>query len=155
MNSIIDFKTLTNEELKELISEAKNELRSRENNQPKQELPRVLRQMYLETVGEDRSDHEGISRYNGGWAKLVKGLDKSRTNGYSILGDFVDIDAPQYWKDGTLILDCDIHGSRKHPEKTYRLFRYENGKLSLLSQVGDTKDWALKLWPIIEEALDL
>ena len=144
MNSIIDFKTLTNEELKELISEAKAELRSRENNQPKQELPRVLRQMYLETVGDD------ISRYNGGWAKTVKGLDKSRTNGYSILGDFVDIDASQYWKDGTIILDCDIHGSRKHPEKTYRLFRYENGKLSLLSQVGDTKDWAVKLWPIIE-----
>ena len=144
MNNIIDFKTLTNEELKELISEAKAELRSRENNQPKQELPRVLRQMYLKTVGDD------ISRYNGGWAKTVKGLDKSRTNGYSILGDFVDIDAPQYWKDGTIILDCDIHGSRKHPEKTYRLFRYENGKLSLLSQVGDTKDWAVKLWPIIE-----
>lgn len=149
MNSIIDFKTLTNEELKELISEAKNELRSRENNQPKQELPRVLRQMYLETVGDD------ISRYNGGWAKTVKGLDKSRTNGYSILGDFVDIDAPQYWKDGTIILDCDIHGSRKHPEKTYRLFRYENGKLSLLAQEGDTKDWAVRLWPAIEEALDI
>ena len=149
MNSIIDFKTLNNEELKELISEAKAELRSRENNQPKQELPRVLRQMYLETVGDD------ISRYNGGWTKTVKGLDKSRTNGYSILGDFVDIDAPQYWKDGTIILDCDINGSRKHPEKTYRLFRYENGKLSLLSQVGDAKDWAVKLWPIIEEALDL
>jgi hypothetical protein len=149
MNSIIDFKTLTNEELKELISEAKAELRSRENNQPKQELPRVLRQMYLETVGDD------ISRYNGGWAKTVKGLDKSRTNGYSILGDFVDIDAPQYWKDGTIILDCDIHGSRKHPEKTYRLFRYENGKLSLLAQEGDTKDWAVRLWPAIEEALDI
>ena len=148
MNNIIDFKTLTNEELKELISEAKAELRSRENNQPKQELPRVLRQMYLETVGDD------ISRYNGGWAKTVKGLDKSRTNGYSILGDFVDIDAPQYWKDG-LILDCDIHGSRKHPEKTYRLFRYENGKLSLLSQVGDAKDWAVRLWPAIEEALTI
>lgn len=145
----IDFKTLTNEELKELISEAKAELRSRENNQPKQELPRVLRQMYLETVGDD------ISRYNGGWAKTVRGLDKSKTNGYSILGDFVDIDAPQYWKNGTIILDCDIHGSRKHPKKTYRLFRYENGKLSLLSQVGDNKDWAVKLWPAIEEALDL
>ena len=149
MNSIIDFKTLTNEELKELISEAKAELRSRENNQPKQELPRVLRQMYLETVGDD------ISRYNGGWAKTVRGLDKSKTNGYSILGDFVDIDAPQYWKDGTIILDCDIHGSRKHPEKTYRLFRYENGKLSLLAQEGDTKDWAVRLWPAIEEALDI
>ena len=150
--SNINLKNLTNEELKELRELIKEELRSRENN--KQE-PKVLRQMYIETVGEDSWSNEGITRYNGGWAKTVKGLDKSRTNGYSILGDFVDIDAPQYWKDGTIILDCDIHGSRKHPEKTYRLFRYENGKLSLLSQVGDTKDWALKLWPIIEEALDL
>lgn len=148
MNSI-ELKTLSDQELRDLISEAKAELKSRENSQPKQELPRVLRQMYLETVGDD------ISRYNGGWAKTVKGLDKSRTNGYSILGDFVDIDAPQYWKDGTIILDCDIHGSRKHPEKTYRLFRYENGKLSLLAQEGDTKDWAVRLWPAIEEALDI
>ena len=105
--------------------------------------------MYLETVGDD------ISRYNGGWAKTVKGLDKSRTNGYSILGDFVDIDAPQYWKDGTIILDCDIHGSRKHPKKTYRLFCYLDGKLSLLAQEGDTKDWAVRLWPAIEDALDI
>jgi len=151
MNNIIDFKTLTNEELKELISEAKAELSSRENNQPKQELPRVLRQMYMETLGEDRDST--VTRYNGGWAKTVTGLDKSRTNGYSILGDFVDIDTPQYWSDGNMIIDCDIHGSRKHPEKTYRLFKYQDGKLSLLSQVGDTKDWAVKLWPIIEEAL--
>ena len=152
MNSI-NFKTLSDQELRDLISEAKAELKSRENSQPKQELPRVLRQIYTETVGDDRRD--GISRYNGGWAKLVKGLDKSRTNGYSILGDFVDIDAPQYWKDGTIILDCDIHGSRKHPEKTYRLFQYQDGKLHLLTYVGDTKDWAVKLWPVIEEALDI
>jgi len=151
MNNIIDFKTLTNEELKELISEAKAELSSRENNQPKQELPRVLRQMYMETLGEDRDST--VTRYNGGWAKTVKGLDKSKTNGYSILGDFVDIDAPQYWKEGTIILDCDIYGSRKHPEKTYRLFQYQDGKLHLLTFVGDTKDWAVKLWPVIEEAL--
>ena len=151
MNNIIDFKTLTNEELKELISEAKAELSSRENNQPKQELPRVLRLMYVETLGEDRDST--VTRYNGGWAKTVKGLDKSKTNGYSILGDFVDIDAPQYWKEGTIILDCDIYGSRKHPEKTYRLFQYQDGKLHLLTFVGDTKDWAVKLWPVIEEAL--
>ena len=152
MNSI-NFKTLSDQELRELIASAKAELSSRQNSESQKQIPRVLRQMYMETLGEDRDST--VTRYNGGWAKTVKGLDKSRTNGYSILGDFVDIDAPQYWKDGTLILDCDIHGSRKHPEKTYRLFRYENGKLSLLSQVGDAKDWAVKLWPIIEEALDL
>ena len=147
----INFKTLTNEELRELIASAKAELSSRENNQPKQELPRVLRQMYVETLGEDRDST--VTRRNGGWAKTVKGLDKSKTNGYSILGDFVNIDTPQYWKDGTIILDCDIYGSRKHPEKTYRLFQYQDGKLHLLTFVGDTKDWAVKLWPVIEEAL--
>ena len=146
----IEFKTLSDQELRELIVSAKEELKSRQEAQPKQEIPRVLRQMYMETLGTDRDST--VTRYNGGWAKTVRGLDKSKTNGYSILGDFVDIDAPQYWKNGTIILDCDINGSRKHPEKTYRLFRYENGKLSLLSQVGDTKDWAVKLWPIIEEA---
>jgi len=152
MNSI-ELKTLSDQELRELIASAKEELSSRQEAQPQKQIPRVLRQMYMETLGDDRRD--GISRYNGGWAKLVKGLDKSRTNGYSILGDFVDIDAPQYWKDGTIILDCDIHGSRKHPEKTYRLFQYQDGKLSLLTFVGDTKDWAVKLWPAIEEALDI
>ena len=148
MNSI-NFKTLSDQELRELIASAKEELKSRENSQPKQELPRVLRQMYIETLGEDRDST--VTRYNGGWAKTVTGLDKSRTNGYSILGDFLDIDAPQYWKEGTLILDCDIYGSRKHPEKTYRLFRYENGKLSLLTEESDTKDWAVRMWPLIEE----
>jgi len=152
MNNIIDFKTLTNEELKELISSAKEELKSRQEAQPQKQV-RVLRQMYMETLGTDRDST--VTRYNGGWAKTVRGLDKSKTNGYSILGDFVDIDAPQYWKNGTIILDCDIKGSRKHPEKTYRLFRYENGKLSLLAQEGDTKEWAVRLWPAIEEALDI
>jgi hypothetical protein len=149
----IEFKTLSDQELRELIVSAKEELKSRQEAQPKQEIPRVLRQMYMETLGTDRDST--VTRYNGGWAKTVRGLDKSKTNGYSILGDFVDIDAPQYWKNGTIILDCDINGSRKHPEKTYRLFRYENGKLSLLAKEGDTKDWAVRLWPAIEEALDI
>lgn len=152
MNNIIDFKTLTNEELKELISSAKEELKSRQEAQPQKQVPRVLRQMYMETLGEDRDST--VTRYNGGWAKTVTGLDKSKTNGYSILGAYVDIDAPQYWKNGALILDCDIDGSRKHPKKTYRLFQYQDGKLSLLTYVSDTKDWAVRLWPTIEEALD-
>ena len=150
MNSI-NFKTLSDQELRELIASAKEELSSRQEAQPQKQIPRVLRQMYMETLGTDRDNT--VTRYNGGWAKTVTGLDKSRTNGYSILGDFLDIDAPQYWKEGTLILDCDIYGSRKHPEKTYRLFQYQDGKLHLLTYVGDTKDWAVKLWPVIEEAL--
>ena len=152
MNSI-ELKTLSDQELRELIASAKEELSSRQEAQPQKQIPRVLRQMYIETLGEDGDST--VTRYNGGWAKTVTGLDKSRTNGYSILGDFLDIDAPQYWKEGTVILDCDIHGSRKHHKKTYRLFQYQDGKLHLLTYVGDTKDWAVRLWPTIEEALDI
>ena len=151
MNSI-ELKTLSDQELRELIASAKEELSSRQEAQPQKQIPRVLRQMYIETLGEDGDST--VTRYNGGWAKTVTGLDKSRTNGYSILGDFLDIDAPRYWKEGTIILDCDIHGSRKHHKKTYRLFQYQDGKLHLLTYVGDTKDWAVRLWPTIEEALD-
>ena len=150
MNSI-ELKTLSDQELRELIASAKEELSSRQEAQPQKQIPRVLRQMYIETLGEDGDST--VTRYNGGWAKTVTGLDKSRTNGYSILGDFLDIDAPRYWKEGTIILDCDIHGSRKHHKKTYRLFQYQDGKLSLLAQEGDTKDWAVKLWAAIEDAL--
>ena len=147
MNSI-NFKTLLDQELRELIASAKAELSSRQNSEPQKQIPRTLRDMYYEVLRDST-----VTRYNGGWSKTVKGLDKSKTNGYSILGDFVDIDFPQYWKDGTIILDCDINGSRKHPEKTYRLFRYQDGKLHLLTYEGDTKDWAVRLWPTIEEAL--
>lgn len=61
MNSI-ELKTLSDQELRDLISEAKAEFKSRENSQPKQELPRVLRQMYMETLGEDRDST--VTRYN-------------------------------------------------------------------------------------------
>ena len=64
----IEFKTLSDQELRELISSAKEELKSRQEAQPQKQVQRVLRQMYMETLGTDRDST--VTRYNGGWAKL-------------------------------------------------------------------------------------
>jgi len=55
----------------------------------------VLRQMYIETLGEDGDST--VTRYNGGWAKTVTGLDKclnplKRVNSIlTLASDFTDV----------------------------------------------------------------
>lgn len=100
--------------------------------------------------------HDSIpaTRYNGGWCKTVVGLDKSKNNGYSILGDFVKAELLQMQKPG-LYLDCDIDGSRKHPEKNYRLFRYDGEGVTIITEIRNGgADWAVRLWPSIESELE-
>lgn len=93
-----------------------------------------------------------FSRYNGGWVKYIIGLDKSKTNGYSLLGRFLNTGLQ--WLDPGLYLDCSVAGSRNHPEKRYTLFQLlETGEIKVLERQGDFKDWAVRLWPAIEEAL--
>ena len=90
------------------------------------------------------------TRYNGGWVKKVDALDKRRANGYSLLGDFVQ--GTTYLQPG-IYLDCSIAGSRKHQRRTYTLFRLTpSGEVEPLATVGDTRDWAVRLWPALEAA---
>ena len=57
--------------------------------------------------------------YNGGWTKIVQGLDKTKTNGYSLEGEFVK---NMVWIDeNTPIVFCDIGGSRKNQIKFFYL----------------------------------
>jgi len=91
------------------------------------------------------------TRYNGGWVKAVLGIDKAQTNGYSLVGDFVQ---GTTWLNPGLYLDCSIAGSRKHPEKYYTLFRLtQTGDVESLATAYDTRDWAVRLWSAIETAL--
>ncbi|MBT9258166.1 MAG: hypothetical protein KM310_00205 [Clostridiales bacterium] len=101
----------------------------------------------------DPLDYLDTTRYNGGWIKHVTGLDKTKRNGYSILGQFM-----RHGKDlyivGGLYLDCGIGGSRRRHRKHYTLFRVVAAdKIEILATVGDAPDWAINLWPAIEEAL--
>lgn len=99
----------------------------------------------------------GFSRYNGGWIKQVIGLDKSKTDGYSILGDFAP--KKKTWVKPGLYIDCSIDGSRKNQERRIHLFVIL--KDGTAKQIGEEKkykgssggDWAVDLWNDIENTL--
>ena len=101
-----------------------------------------------------------VTRYNGGWTKTVVGLDKSKQNGYSLIGEFLPKQTTLNLEAGRLYLDCDIRGSRKNNTNNYTLFTLlESGEVEILAEEegasgytrGKTgRDWALRLWEPIE-----
>lgn len=93
-------------------------------------------------------------RAHGGWLKTVKKLDKSVSNGYSLVGDFVHAgDFEEEYCEG-LYLDCNKEGNSKKPQQDYRLFRFRDGKVRLLDMVIDgTKGWAPELWEAVEDEI--
>ena len=91
-------------------------------------------------------------RAHGGWLKTVEELDKSVTNGYSLVGDFVKAgDFEEEYSEG-LYLDCNKEGTAKKPQQDYRLFRFRDGKVRLLDMVIDgSQGWACELWDAVED----
>lgn len=104
---------------------------------------------------EETEDIETVSRYNGGWLKTVTGLDKSVTNGFSILGKFVEAgDFLEDYKPG-LYLDCSKDGSRKHQEWNYHLFRVDERGFTLIKVLEDAgRHFAVEFWDTIEKELN-
>lgn len=97
-----------------------------------------------------------LTRYNGGWTKEINGIDKSKSNGYSLLGSFIDGGKEAIFRCtiGKIYLDCDIEGSRKNHEKYYRLFHITtDGTLVVLKTIKENKTWAIDLWPEVEKFL--
>lgn len=94
-------------------------------------------------------------RSEGGWLKTVEKLDKSVSNGYSLVGDFVKSgDFEENYSEG-LYMDCNKEqGRRKKAQCDYRLFRLANGQLRLLDMIIDGESsWACEFWDTIEEEL--
>lgn len=94
-------------------------------------------------------------RSEGGWLKTIDKLDKSVSNGYSLVGDFVKSgDFDESYSDG-LYLDCNKEpGKKKKLQTDYRLFRISNGQLRLLDMIIDGEsNWACEFWDTIEEEL--
>lgn len=91
-------------------------------------------------------------RYNGGWMKEITSVDKSKSNGYSLVGEFLENGAEGAVRVtvGKLYLDCDIGGSRKNQEKRYRLFHVHSGKVVVICTQEDVSTWAIELWEHIE-----
>lgn len=95
------------------------------------------------------------TRYNGGWVKKIIGINKEKSNGYSLIGDFIDggKEAIVRCTIGRLYLDCGIGGSRKNQEKEYTLFTIKDDKILILKKISECKTWAIDLWPEIEKFL--
>ncbi|RZK44991.1 MAG: hypothetical protein EOO61_01795 [Hymenobacter sp.] len=91
-------------------------------------------------------------RRHGGWTKVVTGLDKQGTLGYSIEGYFVPSEVKSYYQVGALYLDCDKGGSWKRPITTYTLFTVEEkeGNPMIVLFETDSVSWARDLWKPIE-----
>lgn len=96
---------------------------------------------------------EFFQRYNGGWTKEVTGLDKTKTNGYSILGEFTETKKRDWYHTEKLYLDCGIGGSRRNPIKDYTLFRVvDEDNIDIIFET-ESRDWATLMWKQIEENL--
>lgn len=99
-------------------------------------------------------DYLESTRYNGGWIKEITGLDKSKNNGYSLIGSFKGKSGDTY-EVGHLYLDCDIRGSRKNQFKHYKLFTIKSdGAVKEIAYQEDARDWAINLWDAVEQFLD-
>lgn len=120
----------------------------------KETVAKVVKETVPETPKEpekvlfDPAEH--FERYNGGWTKIVKGLDKKTTDGFSIVGGFTTTGKKDWYKVGQLYLDCGIGGSRKNQTKYYTLFVIDpKGKPQTIAETKG-KNWAVDLWPYIE-----
>jgi hypothetical protein len=113
---------------------------------------------FIVSLNEDLPSAYKTSRYNGGWVKTITGIDKEKSNGFSLRGNFVDggKEAIIRCRIGVLYLDCDISGSRKNQCKYYTLFTIDaDGKIIVLvDAMKEHKSWAIDLWPEIEKFLD-
>ncbi len=90
----------------------------------------------------------------GGWTKTITGLDKTKTNGFSLQGSFMN--GPEWVPVGGLILGCSHQGSYNKPKNDTRYFLCQiqnDGSLIRIVRVTDQKSWATDLWPSIEKAL--
>lgn len=98
-----------------------------------------------------KNGNPNYTRYNGGWVKRVSQIDKSKTDGYSLIGSFVNNTT---WLTPGLYIDCSIAGSRKSHDKRYALLRLTaTGEVETLGTTFDKREWAIEFWPAIEEAL--
>lgn len=101
---------------------------------------------------------EHYSRYNGGWIRKVEGLDKSKTDGYSILGEFAG--SGMTWHEPGLYIDCSIEGSRKNQYRWFTLFiLHKDGEIepvgkSIGMEGHSGGDWAPRMWAEIDRQLE-
>lgn len=89
-----------------------------------------------------------------GWVKEVTGLNRTVTNGYSIIGNFHPKNKKDWYDTEKLYLIFSSEGKGKRKIEKHSLFQIgDEGEIKVLHEVVDTRDWAVELWPTIESFL--
>jgi hypothetical protein len=84
------------------------------------------------------------------WIKSVDSIDKTKTNGYSHVGNFVN-DGPYWYSPGQPLVVCSLQGS-----KAYSLLTFDtDGTCNILLKTYAGHDYAVKMWSLIEKALQV
>jgi len=68
-------------------------------------------------------EQETASGNRKSWSKIVTGIDETKNNGYSVIGDFLKEDTELDLPEGALVVQCIPDGSVKHGGKHARLFK--------------------------------
>jgi hypothetical protein len=89
----MNLKNLSIQELKDLSTQIKEEINSRES----QKLV-----VYTHNCKDSANYHKRKYKH---WSKLVKVVDTTKTNGYAFIGDFLNIDYEHKVKVGSIIVE--------------------------------------------------
>lgn len=82
-----------------------------------------------------------------GWAKLITGIDKTQTNGFSLKGEFIKAPQTTAERESGVYLDCNLEVGRK----VYRVFYlWPDGRMQFVFMTPHEDEWAKKCWPAIE-----
>ena len=109
-----------------------------------------IRQSFLNAAGFWESN---LSEKSGNWCKFVEGIDKTRSDGYSIAGDFVSQYAQVKYQQPGLYLHCQKKGGKPGQQKRlYTLFILQpDGQVQVITEFqNSSKDWAVEVWPEID-----
>ncbi len=109
-----------------------------------------LRESFLNAAGFWESN---LSDKSGHWCKLVEGIDKTRSDGYSIEGNFVSQVSQLKYQQPGLYIHCQKKGGKKGQQKRlYLLFVLQpHGQVEVITEFQTSStDWAAQVWPEIE-----
>jgi len=90
---MVDFKSMSTEELERLIEEARKELASRRENK-----------LVLYTHHCKNESRYHLSKYKH-WAKRIIGVDITKTNGYAFQGDFLNVREEHKLPVGSIVVE--------------------------------------------------
>ena len=101
--AVVDFKEMSTEALKEMLENLKAELETREEKTEEKE------NIIYCTDDYDLQSNRHFVKYNH-WAKILKSIDDSKTNGYAFTGEFIPYKQENSVKKGSIVLEHDENG---------------------------------------------